>query len=309
VFAEQASAGLSVGGSPYQVGARYWIAAENVSVRARASSPIAGAVTQAALHAVDTTQAADAVASGPTGPANYAAAAAKAANAAAETTEVIRSDFERLKVGATVTGDEYSGAPNFFGPLLPNLGGDFTRLMTAVIADAGDNTVRGVLADWLEENGWSKWAEFIRVQIRYSQLTALEGTRTPEEHVEREVTWRRERKLLGSGVWYFALLLDGSGWQIHDVERGFPHRIDPCSCDWWIRMGDDIRTRLPITSVRFPVAPEFEESDGGVLFVGDPRGTPVLVPTELRGNESLLRSALQLRWPGVHFDLHDSPAG
>ena len=42
VFAEQASAGLSVGGSPYQVGARYWIAAENVSVRARASSPIAG---------------------------------------------------------------------------------------------------------------------------------------------------------------------------------------------------------------------------------------------------------------------------
>lgn len=44
-------------------------------------------------------------------------------------------------------------------------------LLRAVLEDPGDDTVRLVYADWLEENGDSERAEFIRVQCELTRLT------------------------------------------------------------------------------------------------------------------------------------------
>ena len=51
---------------------------------------------------------------------------------------------------------------------------DERSLYSAILADPDDDTVRLAYADWLDENGQSERAEFIRVQIELARLGSVD---------------------------------------------------------------------------------------------------------------------------------------
>ena len=90
-------------------------------------------------------------------------------------------------------------------------------LLAAVLADPDDDAPRLVLADWLEENGFTERAEFIRVQI---ELARMEG-----DDPRRPAFARRECALRGAQ--WSKLREEVSRWLPDvDCQRGFLYRAN-----------------------------------------------------------------------------------
>jgi uncharacterized protein (TIGR02996 family) len=85
---------------------------------------------------------------------------------------------------------------------------DGTALYRSILAHPADDTPRLVYADWLEENGRSEEAEFIRVECRLDSILPQEPEYT--ELIDRReelrlwltahVTWLKERLRAGLRV-------------------------------------------------------------------------------------------------------------
>ena len=110
-------------------------------------------------------------------------------------------------------------------------------LLRAILENPADETLRLIYADWLEENGESERAEFIRVQIELA--IAVE---TPRTELRIRALRRSEASLLARNehVWRRPLLSarvhDGEGrsswqWQC-EWRRGFVASVSCSLSDW-----------------------------------------------------------------------------
>lgn len=69
---------------------------------------------------------------------------------------------------------------------------DDPALLAAILADPADDTVRLVYADWLEENGQTARAEFVRVQIALTRTPAVVPVECAmSERAYRAMRWPR----------------------------------------------------------------------------------------------------------------------
>lgn len=115
---------------------------------------------------------------------------------------------------------------------------DGAALVRRVIADPGDDLLRLIYADWLEEAGEQERAAFIRHQVEASGLSAV--TPSTAGHVSQ---WRREWALPGSisGQWP----TNCGGWE---WRRGFPE-IWHCPFHLWAAHGAALAESNPISRV------------------------------------------------------------
>jgi uncharacterized protein (TIGR02996 family) len=192
--------------------------------------------------------------------------------------------------------------------------------LAAVCAAPDDDTPRLAFADWLEEQGETERAEFIRVQVELASVEADAGLnrmpqRAPGENwnewqdrylrrrhsliQRRYALRRRERELLFS--------LPGSLWLgdwepnpdriTHGklthigrpcvlVRRGFVHAIT-CSCANWLKHAAAILAAQPVREVTLTMWP-------------DPNRYPVL---QEEGGSALFAAHLAAEWPGITFRL------
>jgi uncharacterized protein (TIGR02996 family) len=92
-------------------------------------------------------------------------------------------------------------------------------LLQAIIADPDDDGVRLVYADWLEEHGDQKRAEFIRTQIRLAQV--------PEHNPFYQEALELRRQFIYGKDFDPTLpkLPEGIGWDVAAWRRGFPAAV------------------------------------------------------------------------------------
>jgi uncharacterized protein (TIGR02996 family) len=182
---------------------------------------------------------------------------------------------------------------------------DEPALIEAIRKYWEDDTARLAYADWLEENG-DRQLPHMRHLPRLIRVQC-ELARSPNPTSEQELR-RQERSLLnGPAIKYFREVLAGSqGSAIHAVQpqsikRGFPSSIE-CLAEWWIRNGDSVLCKLPLLSVTLTTSPRCEQTEDGLLILGDPLGEPVMPGTRQPG-ERLELTACLARWKGVRFQL------
>lgn len=141
---------------------------------------------------------------------------------------------------------------------------DWPAFLAAIVADPGDDTVRLVAADFLDENGHADRAAFIRVQVALARLEASGSGDSPEANDLR----KRERAFLGPKSVYPHLWaavecpelvrMPGSGrtgsplahLRVVGVERltwqrGFVGGVR-CPAAEWLRHGAAVRARNPV---------------------------------------------------------------
>lgn len=144
---------------------------------------------------------------------------------------------------------------------------DWPAFMAAIVANPYDDTVRLGAADFLEENGDSDRAAFIRIQIA---LASLEANGDGKSLAADELR-KKERAFLGPLSMYPALWatedcpelakFDFRGGGRDPLEgmsvvgadqlkwhRGFVEDVQ-CSAEMWLRSGEAIRKRQPIRTV------------------------------------------------------------
>src|SRR5262245_11077458 len=86
--------------------------------------------------------------------------------------------------------------------------------MDDICANPDDDTPRLVYADWLEQNGHTERAEFIRMQIAAYRLPKGDPTRRGMEERASELLSRNR------GKWF-----EEPAWTRCEYERGFPSRL------------------------------------------------------------------------------------
>lgn len=161
---------------------------------------------------------------------------------------------------------------------------DHASFMRAIVASPEDDLPRLIYADWLDEHGEDKRAEFIRVQCRISELCAWrrEGN---AKHPEFDSLLARESTLWSANVspmreWLATFGIDHS----HCVfARGF---VSAVTCSWldWRLHAAAIRAATPLEQVRLTTRPVFETDDG---------------------SELMAKAYLAGRYPGIEFELPD----
>jgi uncharacterized protein (TIGR02996 family) len=116
---------------------------------------------------------------------------------------------------------------------------DENALLRAVIADPEDDAPRLIYADWLDENGQSQRAEFIRVQTALARM-AVNDDRRP--HLRRA-----ERRLLRrwGGHWTEALR---PAIVNYSFQRGFVEAVS-CFADDFLSCGEPMFALAPIRSL------------------------------------------------------------
>jgi uncharacterized protein (TIGR02996 family) len=111
--------------------------------------------------------------------------------------------------------------------------------LTDIIAYPQDDDIRLIYADWLEENGQSERAEFVRVQIKLAKMPS-------GAVVGRDALRRRERELLSpdplgyptKAPWAWmggahCIVPDGAMWMDHVAfRRGFVAEVHCTLADW-----------------------------------------------------------------------------
>jgi uncharacterized protein (TIGR02996 family) len=125
--------------------------------------------------------------------------------------------------------------------------------LQAILAEPEDDTHRLVFADWLEENGRTERAEFIRLQI--------ERERRPVDDSERLQPGEREQALLAAHreEWLRPLPAWLGGWQYGlQFERGFPGRVN-CELTDFLSWDESVWQVAPLTTLRLGSM----EGDGG----------------------------------------------
>jgi uncharacterized protein (TIGR02996 family) len=144
---------------------------------------------------------------------------------------------------------------------------DWPALMSAIVADPDDDTVRLAAADFLEEHGDPNRAAFIRIQVELARLEAAgEGKSLDADHLRA-----KERAFLGplSHAWKLwaaegcpelVKMPDRGGGRgplegmtVEGAERltwrrGFVDAVT-CQAEEWLRLGVVVRTRQPIREI------------------------------------------------------------
>lgn len=119
---------------------------------------------------------------------------------------------------------------------------DHPDFLRAIVERPGDDTVRLVYADWLDDNGDPDRAEFVRTQC------ALEPVRDDLDNIRVQALWRREDHLLAANfpAWAGAAAdLAATEPQFGPVfVRGFPDRVS-VSLDTWLARGGEILAACP----------------------------------------------------------------
>jgi uncharacterized protein (TIGR02996 family) len=124
---------------------------------------------------------------------------------------------------------------------------DRAFFLAAIRADPDDDVVRLVFADWLEENGDSERAEFIRVQCELARLPAYEP-RAIDLH------WRQEELLAAHGDCWRA---EVPKWARRGCtfRRGFVNRVE-ATVTQFIRSGNALSMTVPVREVTLSAAPQ-----------------------------------------------------
>jgi uncharacterized protein (TIGR02996 family) len=110
------------------------------------------------------------------------------------------------------------------------------RFLEAIIAEPERDDIRLIFADWLEENGQSARAEFIRVQIRLEDFARSqdEFDKADISHMDAErarldvgqkILRRRERELLKFHGWKWAPSLPDACWECNGTHLGGAGRV------------------------------------------------------------------------------------
>lgn len=132
---------------------------------------------------------------------------------------------------------------------------DGPALLAAILADPGDDTARLVFADWLEENGQRKRAEFIRVQVEIARRAGQCGhvVRTTQTFCPACSDLRRREENLWlcegpQGPLNMPWIPGLSRPLLHQYSRGFVSHV---TCSWpdWSRHATAILERHPVTTV------------------------------------------------------------
>jgi uncharacterized protein (TIGR02996 family) len=185
-------------------------------------------------------------------------------------------------------------------------------LLADILANPEDDTVRLVLADWLDEHGDPERAEFIRVQVElasdpYRESLCRETCDPPEFWgCPDRVVRKRERELLAGPrpdvyenevVWFNAG--DGTeSWRTMfrpQWRRGFVEAV-ACEAADWLAHAAALLARHPIREVTLTTLPTWQML--ALLLgheepiIGVPRSFGVLLP-----------QALATLWPRVVFTL------
>jgi uncharacterized protein (TIGR02996 family) len=126
---------------------------------------------------------------------------------------------------------------------------DGDALLQAILAHPGDELVRLVYADWLEEAGETERAELIRLQIELVHAdTALPRARAREQVLlgpGGAQVWQRRREWALTGAARTTWPGDVGGWEWH---RGFPE-VWHAPLKLWLAHGPELVTRVPVRQV------------------------------------------------------------
>lgn len=159
---------------------------------------------------------------------------------------------------------------------------ELAAFLAAIIAEPADDTVRLVFADWLDENGESRWATFIRSHVAHRDERRASSLPMPLSKV-----------IFAGECW--------SGLPASQIilSRGFACAVE-CTAGFWLAHGDAIRREHPVTLVRLTATPE-HCGDG---LQGDPidkRFESAELNAAYQLGDSLAMNLLRCRWPGVTF--------
>lgn len=176
-------------------------------------------------------------------------------------------------------------------------------LMQAVAANPADDVVRGVLADWYEENGQVERAEFIRAQIELARMTEKERQSSHGKQL-RKIQYANQKCIANilpnnidivqdrvdtKGMWYF----DYIGGNLFCINRGFVKEIH-CTLNRWLWHGRAIVATNPIERVE--VSDREPMEDASLFFWNYTNNayfdSPFIIPREVH---RLLKSDLQHR--------------
>lgn len=194
-----------------------------------------------------------------------------------------------------------------------------TELLRTIIDDPDSDTPRLVFADWIEEKGEPERAEFIRVQIKLTEIAPCNcyefGSEHPsvkeripkcEQHQKLFSLRKREKELLTPprydwlscpsgfhGAWgvYFASKVHHGGWISKggvpvktigaNFHRGFVEYIT-CACNDWFTHHAAITAATPLRDVHLTTRPQIRVDESGIHLIGSSkRFTAEQVMTDL----------------------------
>ena len=126
---------------------------------------------------------------------------------------------------------------------------DEAALLRTICANPADDLPRLVYADWLEENGRSERAEFIRLQIGLSEYWPLSTHKRRADRIEELLkthrkTWDRELP-----NWVVDRSCCGCGCCRMNYSRGFIEELT-VSASPFLQFGPQLLGRVPLTSIR-----------------------------------------------------------
>ncbi len=174
-------------------------------------------------------------------------------------------------------------------------------LLKAILCDPEDDAPRLIYADWLDGEGHSDRAEFIRVQCERASLTHPTCVQ-----VEGPPCWRCEYCLwwLETGRREGELMPDYPFPTnfVQEYRRGFIHSVE-CTAEDWLAHGDAILLSQPVREVTLSTLPFIawdQPRDGGQhhwLVDGDGNEKSPRVWVLTTQNPYLL--CLAARWPQI----------
>lgn len=127
-------------------------------------------------------------------------------------------------------------------------------LLAAICAEPDDDTLRLVYADFLEENGESDRAEFIRVQIELARTPAWEPLAVT-------CKWQRRDYLTGAPFFRTLPVVDQQGiaWNERPFRRGLGWHLDIRSLLVWNHYEPHIIDRVPIGAIHLWASSTIEQ--------------------------------------------------
>ncbi len=133
-----------------------------------------------------------------------------------------------------------------------------------IVANPADDGLRLIYADWLEDNGQTDRAEFIRVQIERVRIRNLHPPADDEDRriIRGFALYKRELELLPR--------MTGSAWLLACTDiwytRGFVYRVR-LKCQDWLEHGVILVRQHPLERVELEIEPiEDSDSVNGYLF-------------------------------------------
>jgi uncharacterized protein (TIGR02996 family) len=117
---------------------------------------------------------------------------------------------------------------------------DGNALFLAICAQPWEDTPRLAYADWLDENGDPRRAEYIRLEVAIEERIRRRQTLSPNQVARRQQLHAFERK------WMKKLpKLPGVKWEVM-FERGFPRNVNTTSATAFLKHAEVIYRSAPV---------------------------------------------------------------